>query len=84
MQTYKYKVSGIITNVSKGDIDKGTAAQKVASQVEIKLDELAGEGYEFYREFLVPVEVAAGCFGRKSEKKDYDLKIIMMVFRKPV
>jgi len=83
MQVYTYKVSGIEANISKGDIDKGTAAQKVASQVEIKLDELASEGYEFYREFLVPVKVAKGCFGSKS-KDDTEVHIIMMVFRKPV
>ena len=83
MQVYTYKVTGIEANISKGDIDKGTAAQKVASQVEIKLDELANEGYEFYREFLVPVKVTSGCFGSKSDK-DPSLQIIMMVFRKPV
>lgn len=80
MEKYEYKVDAVQAAVSSGDVSKGLAGDKVGSQVEIKLMELARQGYEFYREFSVPVTVSAGCFNKDS----YTITIIVMVFRREV
>lgn len=81
MEKYEYKVDAIQAAVSEGDIKKGVAGQKVGSQVEVKLGELSRQGYEFYREFPVPVKVATGC---GSKKTVYEVTIIVMVFRRAI
>jgi hypothetical protein len=82
MEKYEYKVDAIQAAVAEGDIRKGVAGAKVGSQVELKLGELARQGYEFYREFAVPVKVARGCVS--PSKNAYEITIIVMVFRRPV
>lgn len=81
MEMYEYKVDAIQSSVAEADIKKGVAGQKVGSQVEIKLGELARQGFEFYREFAVPVKVSTGC---GSKKEVYEVTIIVMVFRRAV
>ena len=82
MEKYEYKVDVLQAAVSEGDVTNGVAGKKVGSQVEIKLSELAAEGYEFYREFAVPVTIKPGCeFGGN---KAYDVTFIVMVFRRQI
>ena len=83
MAEFEYRVDSIIAQVAEGDVKKGTAGSKVASQVEIKLNELSKQRYEFYREFPVNVDVATGCGGKKG-KNDVSIQIIVMVFRRAV
>ena len=77
---YEYRCVYIETAVSEGDIKSGVAGTKVASQVEIKLTELSEEGYDFYRNFHIPVDINKGCFGNKDLPNRLDLN--MMVFRR--
>jgi len=81
MERYEYKVDAIQASVAEGDIKKGEAGAKVGSQVEVKLIELSRQGFEFYREFAVPVKVSTGC---GSKKDNYEVTIIVMVFRRTV
>ena len=78
---YDYKVDSIVAGVTEGDLRKGQGGQKVAGQVEIKLNQLAKQGFEFYREFAVDVSVASGC---GSKKESRTIQIIVMVFRREV
>ena len=77
---YEYRCVYIETAVSEGDIKDGAAGRKVASQVEIKLTELSEEGYDFYRNFHIPVDIKKGCFGNKELPDSLNLN--MMVFRR--
>lgn len=81
MEQYDYRVDAIQAAVTESDIAKGVAGQKVGSQVELKLKELAKQGYEFYREFPVDVKVKKGCMGKGEETS---ITIIVMVFRRLV
>jgi hypothetical protein len=62
MVKYEYKVDSIEAAVTPSDIAKKTAGSKISSQIELKLKELSGKGFEFYNQFPVNVEVKRGCF----------------------
>ena len=81
MDQYEYKVVSVQAIVLEGDIARGIAGEKIGSQVEISLCDLAKQGYEYYREFAVPVKVATGCFSKKIGR---ELTFVVMVFRRLV
>jgi hypothetical protein len=83
MERYKYKVDYLDAKVTASDVSKGSAGQKIANQVEIKLREWADKGFEYYSQGMVDVSVHPGCsalFGQKTES----INVMVLVFRKPL
>lgn len=79
MPNYKYRVKYLLANVTDSDITKGLAGEKVAQQMEIMFNDNMEEGYEFYSQNVVTVNVQTGCgSGKTSGVRSIDIA----VFRK--
>ncbi len=90
MTKYEYKVDSIDAAITPKDIQKGLAPSKITSQVELKLKELSGKGFEFYNQFPVEVAVKKGCFTKLIEalnpqnKISDKITIYTLVFRREI
>ena len=58
---YDFKVEYLNTNVTQKDIDSGESGRKVANQVEIKLQEMMDNGFEYYGRTTCNVNIKPGC-----------------------
>ena len=81
---WEYKIDYINAEVTDRDIKAGKAGQKVVSQAEIKLDEWAAQGFDFYRSEVIEVEVhQTGCFGKQTGSSTR-LNLVLFIFRREV
>jgi hypothetical protein len=81
---YQYKVTNFEANVTSADVKSGRAAQKVAAQLEIALQEHARDGWELQGQYQFDVKVTAGCFASLFGEKNNSFMIYQLVFRKPM
>lgn len=81
---YEYRVVSIKTGVTEKDFKKGVASSKIAAQVEIQIQNLAREGFEYYRSFPVNVAVKPGCLKALFGAKIETVEVGVMVFRKTI
>ena len=89
MIKYEYKVDSIEAAITPADIAKKTAGSKISTQIELKLKELSGKGFEFYNQFPVNVEVKRGCFATilkllNVDKTPDEMTIYTLVFRREI
>lgn len=82
MEAYEYKVVNLKADVTAGDVVKGIAGNKVATQVELNLKEYAQGGWEYYSIIPVEVRIKKGCLGDKNGPDS--VSIHTMVFRRAV
>lgn len=83
---YEYKIVTFETNITEGDVRKGQAGAKVAAQVELQLSTLSKQGWEFYSDFPVDVNIKKGCLSRIFGGGDGPdtATVIVLVFRREV
>jgi len=79
---YEYKVEYFNTNVSQADVDSGEAGNKVASQMELKMQEMSGNGFEYYGRTTSNVKIEAGCSMGGNNNQPSNVTIPINVFRK--
>lgn len=83
MKQYDYKVAYFNANVTQKDLDKGDAGDKVAAQMEIKLQEMMDNNYEYYGITECSVKIESGCgkgFGGKNAPTNVTIPV--NIFRK--
>ena len=81
MQKWEYKVESIDVQVSDGDMRKGVAGNKIATQVELKIMDLSEAGYEFYGQYPINVDVSGGCFNNKIVDQ---YRVLVLIFRRQI
>ncbi len=86
---YQYKVTNFEASVTTADVRKGTAAQKVAAQLELALQEHARDGWELQGQYKFDVSIKAGCLDGILKlvgmgSSDTSFSIYQLVFRKPM
>ena len=79
---YDYKVEYFNANASQSDIDSGEAGAKVASQMELKLQEMSDNGYEYYGRTTTNVDIEAGCGFGNNQNQPSNVTIPINIFRK--
>lgn len=85
MTQFEYKCVSIQADVSQADLANKKAGARVSAQVELQLNQLSREGYEYYRHLDVDVLVRSpkGCFASEAPA-DKNVTLITMIFRRPV
>ena len=85
MDQFEYKCVSIQADVSHADLVGKKAGDRVAAQVELQLNQLSRQGFEYYRHLDVDVVIhhAKGCFAKEAPS-DTKTSLITMIFRRPV
>ncbi len=79
MPTFQYKVMPFIGQVGEGDKHGAT---KVAAQLQKLIDEMTGQGWEFYRIDQVQIAVRPGCLSAFLGGRTNYISFDMVTFRR--
>ncbi len=82
--TYDYRVDSVRAEVTERSVLDGTAGEKIAAQVELKVREWAARGYELQLSEVMSMCVKGTClFGLLPSKEgDIQLDTFILYFRK--
>jgi hypothetical protein len=85
---YEYSSGWITVSVTKAELDKGIAGQKVAAQVDAKITEMGRQGWEFYQQtpLTVTVKGPSGCLEvllRRNSAELFETNMFILIFRRP-
>lgn len=79
---YKYKCVQIPMDITVSLKAKSKPTEYAAVYLEGVINDMANEGWEFYRIDMMAVNEKAGCFAALSGKKDASYEVGVITFRR--